>query len=411
MKHLVRSLCVLTLVSSFAFAQEPNWNQFRGPNHNNHAFSKGIAKSWGEGGPTLLWKINTLGAGWANICFFDDRIYAMGDVDNKCHAFALERATGKEIWRKEIGRAGGGGGFLGPCSTPACDGQTVYVMGQFGNFVALDVKDGAIRWQKDIEKELGGAKMNQWNYAMSPMLDGDKIVVPIGGNDGTLAAFDKSGKLLWRSAPIKDPAAYTSVAPVEIAGVKQYLLLTGNSLVGLSPTDGKILWGANFPGKTAVCSDPALCGDVIMASCSYEVGAFFYRVTKEGNTFKASDFDGARRELQCHHGGIVTVGEHFYLMTNSQRVVCVEAKTGKVVWENRGVGKGSLTYADGVLVLRCEAGAGTVAMIEATPTGYKELGRFDQPDRSDKSSWTYPVIVDKKLYLRDQGLLLCYDLN
>ena len=410
MKHLVHLICIFSLFRVAALAEEPNWNQFRGPNYDNHAFSIGITNSWDKEGPKFLWKIDHLGAGFSNLCFYDDRMFTMGDFGDKCFVLALDRKTGKEIWRIPIGKAGGGGGHLGPCGTPACDGEWVYVMGQFGDFAALNAKEGKIRWQKNIEKDFGGTKMNQWSYAMSPILDGDKIVVPIGGDGGTLAAFGKSGKLLWRSTQIKDPAAYTSVVPVEIEGVRQYLLLTGNSIAGISPTNGNVLWGANFPGKTAVCSNPALCGDVVMASCSYGVGAVFYRITKTGNNFEVFDFSGDEK-LQSHHGGIVVVDDHFYTMTNNRAVTCIEAKTGNVVWENRGVGKGSLTYVDGKLILRGETGDGTIAMIEATPTGYKELGRFDQPDRSNKNSWTYPVIVDKKMYIRDQNVLLCYDLN
>jgi len=179
--------------------------------------------------------------------------------------------------------------------------------------------------------------------------------------------------------------------------------------VGVS-TDGQFLWGAAFPGQTAVCSDPVLNGNVIMASCSYGVGGFFYRITKEGNEFKTYNFHGADQDLISHHGGIVAVGDYFYLLTNRE-MVCVDAKTAEIVWRNRSVGKGSLTYVDGVLIARSESGDGTIAMVEATPEGYKELGRFDPPNPSNRQQWAYPVVVDKKLYIRDQGVLLCYDLN
>jgi outer membrane protein assembly factor BamB len=345
-------------------------------------------------------------------------MFTLGDFGDECFLIALERKTGKEIWRKPLGKSGTGtaadgnqarNNSTGPLSTPACDGEKVYAFGQYSDFVAYDMKDGKELWRKNTVKDLGGNIMSGWAYSMSPILDGDKILLPIGGDSGSLAAFDKSGKILWRTDWIKDAAAYTSVVPVEIGGIKQYMLLTGERLVGVS-TDGKFLWGTNFPGKTAVCSDPVLCDNVVMASCSYNVGAYFYNVTKEGSNFKAVDFNGAQQKLASHHGGIVVVGDHFYLLTNTQ-MVCVEAKTGNIVWENRSVGKGSLTYVDGVLILRSEKGDGTIAMIEAAPTGYKELCRFDQPDRSDKNSWTYPVIVEGKMYIRDQNILLCYDLK
>jgi len=420
MKHFVRSLFVLFLFSVVTFAQEPNWNQFRGPKRDNHSFSTGIAKPWSEGGPKLLWKINTIGNGYSNVSFFGDMMFTMGDVGNQCLAFALDRNTGKEIWKQPIGRAGGGlqgdgskeAGHQssGPLATPACDGEAVYVCSQYGDFVALNMKDGKELWRKNIFKDMGANIMGSWAFSPSPVLDSGKILLQIGGDGGTLAAFDKSGKLLWRTDWLQGAASYTSPVPVDIEGVHQYLLLASERLVGVSP-DGQFLWGTDFPGKTAVCSDPVLCGDVVIASCSYNVGTYFYRVTKDGAGFKeVSSFNGPIQSLISHHGGIVAVGDHFYLLTNNN-LACVEAKTGNTVWENRSVGKGSLVYVDGVLILRSERGDGTISMVEAAPLGYKELGRFDPPDRSDKNSWTYPVVVDKKLYLRDQNVLLCYDLK
>jgi len=409
MKHFVRPLCVFLTLSFVILAQEPNWNQFRGPKRDNHSFSTGIAKSWAEGGPKLLWKINTVGIGYANVSFFGDKIFTMGDFNNQCYVIALDRNTGKELWKASIGKGGdGGGGYPGPLGTPACDGENVYAISQFSDFAALDMKDGKKKWGINTQNNLGGKKMDPWGYAMSPIVDGDKILLPIGGNDGTLAAFDKSGKILWRTDWIKDPAAYTTPVPVEVGGIRHYMLLTGERLVGVS-TEGKELWGTKFPGRIAVCSDPVLCGDVIMASSSYGVGAYFYRVTKEGENFKkVTSFSGPTQRLISHHGGIVAVGEHFYLLTE-RNLSCVEAKTGTIVWTDPSVGKGSLVYVDGKLILRSQDGP--VAMVEAAPEGYKELGRFEQPDRSNRNSWTYPVVTDKKLYLRDQNVVLCYDLE
>ena len=418
MKHLVSALCILFLFSPVVLSQEPDWNHFRGPNRDNHSFSKGIAKSWSEEGPKLLWKIDTLGNGFSNLCFVGNMIYTMGDFDNRAFVLALDRANGEIKWRRDIGRGGRIAGQQSPHCTPASDGESVFAMGPNGNFVALDAKDGTVRWSKDVVGEFGGRFMGQWGFAMSPVIDEDRVLVPVGGDDGVLIAFDKSGNVLWRTTDLPDNAGYTSVVPVTIEGVRQYLLLSNSYLVGLSPKDGKILWGANFPGRSAVASDPVLSGDVIMASAAYDIGAYFYRISKEGENFKAFDFHGADLDMQSHHGGIVAVGDHFYLLTGgnsgSREMVCVEAKTGNIAWRNAWNGrnsKGSLTYVDGTLILRSESGDGTIAMVEATSTGYKELGRFNQPNRSDLQSWTYPVVVDKKLYIRDQGLLLVYDLN
>jgi len=420
MRHFVHSLCILPLFSFMTLAQEPNWNQWRGPNSTNHSFSTGIANSWDAEGPKLLWKINTIGDGYSSVSFYDDKMFTMGDLDNQCYVFALDRNTGKEIWRFHVGKGGdGGGGYPGAFATPACDGETVYAMSQFSEFVALDVKDGSLRWRKNTESDLGGKRMSMWGYSQSPIIDGDKIILPVGGEAGTLAAFSKSGELLWRSAELKDSSTHASIVPVEIAGVRQYLLLTGGSsgvllsvfggckLAGISPTDGKVLWQIPFRGRIAICSDPVLWDDVVMVSSAYGAGAVFYRITKEGNEFKAEKFHDDD-SLVAQHGGLVAANGHFYLLTE-RNLACVDAKTGKKVWENRSVGKGSLTYVDGKLIVRSERGP--IALVEAAPEGYKELGRFLPVDCSEKNTWAYPVVAEKKLFIRDQNVLLCYDLE
>ena len=445
MKHAVCSLCAFALFSFVSLAQEANWTQFRGPEHINHSASTDIAKSWGDGGPKLLWKISTLGAGYSGISFYGDMMFTMGDVDDQCFVFALERKTGKEIWKQPIGKSGTGlaaGGrqaasnSTGPLATPACDGERVYAFSQYSDFVAYDVKDGKELWRKNTVADLGGNIMANWAFSPSPILDGDKILLPIGGSGGTLGAFDKTGKLLWRTTDLKDSITYSSAVPVEIGGVRQYLLLTGGTgggggrgsrgggtgggppadpaasckLAGISPADGKVLWQAPFRGQMAVCSDPVLCGDVVMAGCGYGVGADFYRIIKNGNEFKAEKFH-EDVSLLSHHGGIVAVKDHFYLLSDRKGLTCVEAKTGKIVWENESVGKGSLTYVDGKFILRSESGAGAMALAEVSPEGYKELGRFNQPERTRRNSWTYPAVVDKKMYIRDQEELFCFDLQ
>ena len=119
----------------------------------------------------------------------------------------------------------------------------------------------------------------------------------------------------------------------------------------------------------------------------------------------------ANKDLINHHGGVVLLGNHLYGHSDSKGWVCMDFKTGNTVWANKGVGKGSVVAVDGHLITRSEEGPGIVALVEATPDGYKEKGRFPQPERSTKNSWAHPVVSGGKLYLRDQDVLLCYDLR
>ncbi|MDR2115199.1 MAG: PQQ-binding-like beta-propeller repeat protein [Planctomycetaceae bacterium] len=407
-----RLIFVLTLLFSVlctSFAEEPNWNQFRGPNHDNKSFSTGIAQSWSEGNPKLLWKIDDLGEGYSNLSFYGNTMFTMGDIGENCFLFALDKTTGKKIWSTLVGKSGSVGRYFGPRSTPAVDGQFVFAYSQFGDFICVDMKTGKEIWGGDVVEQLGGKYMNMWGFASSPIFDGENVLVPVGGEEGTLVAFKKDGKRAWRTKNLKDDAPYSSVVPAEIEGKKQYLLFTLSGLYGIEPSNGDILWRTVRPMERPVCSDPVYKDGVALVSTAYNVGSHGYKITKKDENFVTEEIY-ADKELQNHHGGIVLVGDYAYFTTN-RNLVCLEMKTGKIVWQNRSVGKGSVTYVDGHLIVRSEAGDGTIALVEATPETYKEKGRFNQPNRSDKNSWTYPVIVDGKMYIRDQNVLLCYDLQ
>lgn len=412
----MRCLTILfvALFSSSILAAE--WNQWRGPNHDGVSTETGLMASWSQDGPELVWRNDKMGDGYSNLSFGDGKIFSMGDRDGSCVLYALDAETGKEAWKLQVGRSGGN--YEGPRCTPATDDKLVFALGQFGDFVCADVKTGKLLWKGNVEKELGGRVMSGWNFSMSPVIDGNQVVLPIGGDKGTVIAMEKSvkgPKILWRSSGLTDAAAYTSAVPVTIGGTRQYLIFTDKRIAGVAAKDGKVLWQADCPGKVAVCTDPAFWMDgketcYIIASSAYDTGARGFEVTGKGSNFKAEEIYAADRRLQSHHGGIVQVGGHFYLLTQNQ-LACVDPKTGKTLWNNRSVGKGSIMSVDGKLIVRSEGGDGPVALVEVSTEGYKEISRFDQPNRTDKNSWTYPTVYDGRLYIRDQGLLLCYKIK
>jgi len=142
----------------------------------------------------------------------------------------------------------------------------------------------------------------------------------------------------------------------------------------------------------------------------YGIGCNAFKVTKSGEEFNAEQAY-ANKVMVNHHGGVILLGDHVYGYSDGKGWTCQNFKTGEAVWAEKKLGKGAIAYADGHFYLRAEGGRGTVALIVATPDGYKETGRFDQPDRSDKNSWPHPVVAGGKLYLRDQDVLLCYDVR
>jgi outer membrane protein assembly factor BamB len=252
--------------------------------------------------------------------------------------------------------------------------------------------------------------MSDWGYAESVLVDGDKLLCTPGGDQGAIVAMDKStGDLVWRTEDFTDDAAYSSLVPTEMGGRRQYVQLTGESVVGVAADNGDVLWRAPRQGKTAVIPTPIVKGNHVFVTSGYKVGCNLFRVTPGGGKFTVKEVY-ANGDMENHHGGVVLVGDHVY-GTSGNMLVCMELMTGKVAWKDRSVGKGAVSYADGHLYVRGEGNEGTVALVEATPRAYREKGRFDQPDRSNANSWPQPVIAGGKLYLRDQDVLLCYDVK
>jgi outer membrane protein assembly factor BamB len=408
---LTAALLVGVPVAAQVKGTDGAWNQWRGPKRDGVSPETGLLKEWPSGGPSLAWKTTGLGEGYSSVSFWGDRLFTLGDVDGACHLIALNAADGKIVWKARVGAPGGHKQYPGPRSTPSSDGKLVIALGQEGDLVCVDMAAGKERWRKNLEKDFGGRMMSGWRWSESPLLDGNLVVVTPGGSKGTVAALEKeSGRPVWQSAGLTDRAAYASLVPVEIGGVRQYVVLTGESVAGIGARDGKLLWRAARRGDTAVVSTPIYRDGTVFVTSAYGAGGQAFGVNGSGGNFKAEP-DYAVRQMENHHGGVILVGDHVY-GTNQGGLLCVEFKTGKVVWQSRGVGKGSVAYADGMLVVRSEdPGRGTVALVEATPAGYREKGRFNQPDLSRRHTWSHPVVYGGKLYLRDQDVLLCYDVK
>lgn len=404
---------VFALMILPALAAAADWPQWRGPNRDGHSPDKGLLKQWPKDGPKLLWKAKGLGLGYANVSVVGDIVYAMGDRGNQNFLIALGRTDGKELWATHVGKAGapGWGGFAGPRCSPTIDSGRVYAVGQYGEVLCADAATGKELWRKDLVKDFGG-QLPEWGYSGMALVDGDRVILAPGGSKGGLVAVDKkTGELVWQCKQLTDDIHYSSPIVAEIAGVRQYVQLTAASVVGIAAEDGKLLWQAECKGQTAVIPTPIYHDGLVYVTSGYGVGCHCFKITAENGKFSAKQVY-ANKIMTNQHGGVVLVGENLYGHSDNKGWTCQNLKTGEAVWqERRKAGKGSVTFADGMLYLRDESGKGTMVLIEATPEGFVEKGRFDPPDRSDKNSWAHPVVVNGQLFLRDMDVLLCYDVK
>lgn len=381
------------------------WNQWRGPNRDGKSPDTGLLKEWPSGGPPLAWKATGIGEGLSSVSVFGGRIFTMGEFDGESYLLALNAEDGKIVWKTKVGKGGGSDqGGKGPRSTPATDGKLVWALGQEGELICVRAADGRQVWATHYDK-LGGSRPGWW-HSESPLLDGNYLIIKPGKGSTSVVGLQKtSGKLAWKSPSVQGNPHYTSVTIAQIGRIKQYLLFTEKTIAGIY--NGKVAWQVPFPGQTAVVPDPVYANGIVFVCSGYDVGCKAVQIAA-GNRPIAGKEIYSGKQMVNHTGGVVAVGEHLY-GTDYSALKCIELKTGKVVWEERSVGKGSTTYADGHLYVRGERG--DIALVEATPEGYKEKGRFSQPDRSSVTAWAHPVVIGGKMYIRDEDVLLCYDVK
>jgi outer membrane protein assembly factor BamB len=373
----------------------------------------------------LAWKVTGIGEGMGGVAVSGGRIYTTGDSDGSAWLFALNEADGKQLWKAKIGR-GGRLGFAafkpaGPRATPTVDGDRLYILSQYGELVCFTT-DGKEVWRTDYVKDLGGI-LPVWGFSESPLVDGDKIICTPGGPDATLVAIDKkTAKPVWKCGVAEGPtnrrygnassAGYSSAIAIDFEGVRHYAQLTATTLVGVAASDGQLLWRYDKPANThrIPCSAPLYHDGTVFATSAYDAGGGAAKLSKDDKGAMTAKEVYFSAKMKNQHGGVVLVDGSLYGSFEPGILTCVEFKTGKVMWEERRPGKGSVAYADGRLYCRGERD-GEVYLVEANPKEYVERGRFDQPDRSKEQAWPHPVVANGKLYLRDQDLLLCYDVK
>jgi outer membrane protein assembly factor BamB len=287
------------------------------------------------------------------------------------------------------------------------DGDRLYALSENGDLACLKVQDGSVVWQRNILKDFGGDNP-QWLISESPLVDGNRLIVTPGGNGAGIVALDKmTGKTVWKTSDLSDTAGYSSCIVEDVQGVRTIMNFTSRAAVGVRESDGKLMWRyERVANRTANISTPIFHDDKVFFSSAYGTGAALLDLKSQNGSVTAREIYFSR-DMQNHHGGVLLVNGYLYGFSNAI-LTCMEFATGKTMWRDRSVGKGSLTYADGHLYLLSENNV--VGLAEASPQGYKETGRFQIADQG-WPSWAHPVVSGGRLYIRNQGTLTCYDIK
>jgi outer membrane protein assembly factor BamB len=416
----------VVLPGATAFAGSPgsyDWPQWQGPERNAVSRERGLLQEWPKEGPLLAWKINGLGGGYSAPSIAAGRIFGMSNRNGNEVVCALSETDGKELWVTPLGsppRQRMPQGKEGPGCTPTVDGERLYVLSLGGDLACLQVQDGKILWQRSLTRDFGG-RAPTWSYRESPLVDGDKVICTPGGPGAPLVALDKlTGKTIWKSSVPGSPgAAYASAIAIDFGGQREYVQLTQRALVGVAASDGKFLWRYDRPASSngINCSTPVYHEGLVFAAAAYGTGGGLVKLRRDARDGVKAEEVYFTNKMQNHHGGMILQGSCLYGANGGNGggfLVCLDFLTGKVLWDERdsgrrGAPKGSVALADGRLYYRTENG--TMLLIEPNAERYIERGRFSQPDRSDKPAWAHPVLANGKLYLRDQDVLLCYDVK
>jgi outer membrane protein assembly factor BamB len=370
-----------------------------------------LLKQWPDSGPKKLWVFDNAGLGYAGYSIVGGKLFTMGLRGDMEHLIAVDAGSGKELWTTEIGPIYKNRWGDGPRGTPTVDSGKVYAMSGQGYLICADAATGKEVWK--VKMTDFGGKIQNWGYTESPLVDGDKVICTPGGPQGTLLALNKNtGRKIWQTSEWTDVAQYSSPIVVTHNGARQYIQLTMQTLAGVNATDGKVLWQSPWPGKTAVIPTPIFKDGYVYIASGYGVGCKLVKLEPGHRVTEVY----SNTTMVNHHGGVILVGDHLYGYSDGARAwVCQDFKTGSEVWSSKNLGKGAIHYADGMLYC-LEENTGTLALIEASPKGWNEKGRFQlQPQTTRRSPqgkiWTHPVVINGKLYLRDQEYIVCYDVK
>ena len=412
-------LGVALLNASFTLGED--WPSFRGPNRTSVVNDAKLLKSWPKEGPKLIWEAKGAGRGYASVAIVDGKMFTLGDglstqknADEYLSCF--DQATGKQLWATKTGSpwTNGKPDWQSSRSTPTIDDGRVYVVTPEGQLLCCQAADGKEIWRKHLAKDFSGKKADSWGYSESVLVDDNKVICTPGGAKSTVVALDKkTGEFIWTcNNPNDRGAGHASIVISHIGNAKIYVQSTGSGLMGFSDA-GQLLWTYPIDQTTAVIPTPIIRDDLVFLAVGYKRGAALVKqIPGASGSVTIKEIYGLNTKLANKHGGVVLVGDHVYGDSDSSGIpYCADFMTGEIQWTSRGSGKGSAVVIAGGDRLYIRYENGVMSLVEANPKEYKEVSSFSIPGGGERPSWSHPVILDGKMYLREQDNILCYDIR
>jgi len=395
-------LCILFSTLSFS-ASAHDWPWWRGPNHDGKSLDTGLLKQWPPQGPKLLWQATGIGKGYSSVSISGGIVYTAGNVGNQLTLFAFDE-SGRLLWKTGHDRAWTKNPE-GSRSTPTVDGDRVYLLSGYGKIGCYNSKTGQPLWSRQA-REFGGSPPH-WGYSESVLIYENLAIFKPGGTACIVALDKRTGKTVWTTRGWRADPQYSSCYPFTFEGTPMIVTGTSEGLACVSPTNGRLLWYNTFSAhNTANCPTPVFSDGYVFWANGYGKGGICLKLSLSGGRVIAREA-WRTREMDCHHGGYI-IDKGYVYGNHKGQWVCLDLRTGALQWRARGVGKGSLCYADGMLYLFGEGG-GRVGLATCSPKGLEMKGSFRV--QGEGPSWAHPVVANGRLYLRYGDNLYCFDVR
>ncbi len=393
-----------------------NWTSFLGNNRNGTSEETGLNLNWNLQRPAVLWRV-PLGGGFSSIVVAEGRIWTMATHLNNDYVVCFDALSGKKLWATSAAPTylDGQRQARGPRSTPTYHAGKLYCLLPAGDLICLDSTSGKVEWKVNIFQISGAQQQEQktiyyWGMSASPLIEGDLVILQPGGsnNNSVIAVNKNTGKLVWAAG--NDPPGYASPIVIEAENRRQVIVPTGQSILSLSPDKGDLLWRIVWGNKyNCNCATPIWNDDSLFISSAYGTGCMrFALITQNEQIRPISRWKNLALQNQFATSIIkdgFIYGPHGDLAVVTYR--CLDMQRGQVQWISRRVGKCTQIAVQDHLI--CLTEQGTLVLIEANPTEYREKGRLT--GLLSFKAWAHPALANQRLYIRDEKRLICIDLK
>jgi outer membrane protein assembly factor BamB len=405
-------------------APPQSWPQWGGPDRNFVSDATGLADSWPESGPRQVWR-RPLGLGHSSIVAEPGRLYTMyrpgqeitrkGPWEPREIVVALEATTGKTLWEHEYPSEPLNFSFgAGPHATPLITGDLVVTVGTNKQLHALDKSTGRVVWSHDLVKEYGAPPTLirpavKAGHGSSPLAYKDTVILQVGGPGQAVMAFrQKEGSVAWKGGDFL--TAESAPILIDVGGQTQLVVLGGQSVNGLDPDTGRVLWSHAHDTDGDMNNSTPVWGpdDILFITSAYNQGSRALRVTRTGTATHVEELWFTRR-FRLMFSNALRLGHHVYGTSGDfgpAFLGAIDVRTGEITWQARGFGRSSLLHADDKVVILDEDGR--LVLTRLSPAGHEVLA---QAQIFGGTAWTVPTLVGTTLFARDRREVVALDLG